>query len=246
VENGHLEGELLATRARILEAGHAERWRIERDLHDRAQQRLVALRIHLSLAGERLDRSEERAMLERLGDEVDDAIDELRTVAHGIYPQILAQYGVGAALAAVARRSAMPTGIQDAGRGRHSQAVETSSGGCSARRGRPWRHSFTDRPRGRHGRDGVRSSAPRAATCWANWRSNSGQQTGSSDGGLRGRRRRRQPGPSPPGPASSPSAPPHLKTRQTISTTLNCHATIAASTAKTVIPPEERSASATM
>jgi signal transduction histidine kinase len=126
VENGNLEGELRASRARMLEAGHAERRRIERDLHDSAQQRLVALRIHLTLAGERLDRSDERAMLERLGAEVDDAIDELRTVARGIYPQALADHGVGAALAAVARRSAMPVGVRDAWLGRHSEAVETT------------------------------------------------------------------------------------------------------------------------
>jgi signal transduction histidine kinase len=104
VENGHLEGELRASRARIVEAGIAERRRIERDLHDSAQQRLVALRIRLSLAGELLDRSDERAMLERFGVEVDEAIDELRNVAHGIYPQVLAQ-GVQAALAAGGRRT---------------------------------------------------------------------------------------------------------------------------------------------
>jgi signal transduction histidine kinase len=124
VENGHLEGELRASRTRILEAGHAERRRIERDLHDSAQQRLVALRIHLELTGERLDQSEERAMLERLGTEVDEAIDELRAVAHGIYPQILAQAGVGAALAAVTRSSASPVRIRDAGLGRHPEAIE--------------------------------------------------------------------------------------------------------------------------
>jgi signal transduction histidine kinase len=59
VENGALEGELRASHARILEAGVAERQRIERDLHDSAQQRLVALRIHLTLAGEQLERSDE-------------------------------------------------------------------------------------------------------------------------------------------------------------------------------------------
>jgi signal transduction histidine kinase len=124
VENGHLEGELIASRARILEAGHAERRRIERDLHDSAQQRLVALRIHLALTGEQLDRSEERGMLERLGAEVDQAIDELRAVAQGVYPQILAQGGVGPALASVARGSAIPVSIRDAGVGRHSEGIE--------------------------------------------------------------------------------------------------------------------------
>ena len=124
VENGHLEGELLASRARIVEAGDAARRRIERDLHDSAQQRLVALRIHLTLTGAQLHRSEERAILERLGDEVEEVIDELRAVAHGIYPQVLADRGVGAALAAVARRSAIPVNVLDAGIGRHAEATE--------------------------------------------------------------------------------------------------------------------------
>jgi len=124
VENGHLEGELLASRARIVEAGDAARRRIERDLHDSAQQRLVALRIHLTLTGAQLHRSEERAILERLGDEVEEVIDELRAVAHGIYPQVLADRGVGAALAAVARRSAIPVTVLDAGIGRHAEATE--------------------------------------------------------------------------------------------------------------------------
>jgi signal transduction histidine kinase len=126
VENGDLEGKLRASRTRILEAGHAERRRIERDLHDSTQQRLVSLRIHLTLAGERLERQDEQAMLERLGADVDDAIDELRTVAHGIYSPVLAERGVGAALASVARHSAIGVRIQDGWLGRPSEAVETT------------------------------------------------------------------------------------------------------------------------
>jgi signal transduction histidine kinase len=126
VENGALEGELQASRARILEAGHAERRRIERDLHDSAQQRLVALRIQLALASEQLDRAQERAMLERLGSEVEQAIDELRDLARGVYPQLLGELGIGRALEAVARHSAMPVTITDDGLARHSQALETT------------------------------------------------------------------------------------------------------------------------
>ena len=84
----------------------------------------MALRIHLTLTGAQLHRSEERAILERLGDEVEEVIDELRAVAHGIYPQVLADRGVGAALAAVARRSAIPVTVLDAGIGRHAEATE--------------------------------------------------------------------------------------------------------------------------
>jgi signal transduction histidine kinase len=124
VENGHLEGELRASRARILEAGHAERRRIERDLHDSAQQRLVALRIHLSLTSEQVERVQERELLERLGVEVDETIDELRTLARGLYPQELARSGIASALHAVAGRSAIPVTIESAGLGRQSEAVE--------------------------------------------------------------------------------------------------------------------------
>jgi len=126
VENGALEGELRASRARILEAGHAERRRIERDLHDSAQQRLVALRIHLALMGERLEGAEEREMVASLGLEVDEAIEQLRDLARGLYPQLVGQLGLPAALGAVARRSAMPVRIRDEGLGRHPEALETT------------------------------------------------------------------------------------------------------------------------
>jgi signal transduction histidine kinase len=126
VENGALEGELRASRARILEAGNTERRRIERDLHDSTQQRLVSLRLHLTLTGEQLEGAEERAMLERLGSEVDVAIEELRTVAHGIYPPVLGDRGVGAALKAIARNSAIPIRVGDQWRSRYPEAIETT------------------------------------------------------------------------------------------------------------------------
>jgi signal transduction histidine kinase len=125
IENGALEGELRTSRARIVQAGDAERRRIERDLHDSAQQRLVALRIHLSAAGEQLA-ANDRALLEQLGTEVEHAIDDLRSVAHGIYPQVLADAGVGAALSAVARRSPVRTRIHDGWSGRRAEDVEAT------------------------------------------------------------------------------------------------------------------------
>jgi signal transduction histidine kinase len=158
VENGALEGELRASQARIVQAGDAERRRIERNLHDSAQQRLVALRIHLSAAGERLDRADERAMLERLGTEVEHAIDDLRTVAQGIYPQALIDGGVGAALTEVSRRSPLRTSVLDGWRGRHSEAVESTVYFCcleclqnAAKHGGPG-VSATVRLSERHGR----------------------------------------------------------------------------------------------
>jgi signal transduction histidine kinase len=126
VENGALEGELRASRARIVEAGDAERRRIERDLHDGAQQRLVALRMRLTLVGEQLGDGGEQAMLESLGTEVEQAIDELRDLARGVYPQVLGQAGLGAALAAAGRRSGLPVRIREHGVSRHPEAVETT------------------------------------------------------------------------------------------------------------------------
>ena len=126
VENGALEGELRDSRARILEAGHAERRRIERNLHDSAQQRLLALRVGLTLVEEQLDRSQDRALLERLGAEVDETIDELRDVAQGVYPQLLSYAGLGEALRAVSKRSAISAVVRDTGLSRHSEALETA------------------------------------------------------------------------------------------------------------------------
>jgi signal transduction histidine kinase len=126
IENGTLEGELHASRARILDAGHAERRRIERDLHDGAQQRLVALRIRLGLVGDQLERSPERAMIEQLGADVEETIDELRNLAHGVYPQLLDQFGLRVALDAVARRFVLPVAILDGEVARHSAAIETA------------------------------------------------------------------------------------------------------------------------
>jgi signal transduction histidine kinase len=124
VENGNLEGELRDSRARIVAAGDAERRRIERDLHDSAQQRLVALRVHLALASEELDGSEHQTLVARLGTEVDEALDELRSVATGVYPKILSDFGVAAALRSVSRRAAIPIALEDGWVRRHADEIE--------------------------------------------------------------------------------------------------------------------------
>jgi signal transduction histidine kinase len=127
IEQGHLERELRVSMARLVEAGDSERRRIQRDIHDSAQQRLVALRVHLGLAGELFaDRPEDRAVVERLGFEVDGALAELRTVAHGLYPPLLASRGVAEALRAVSRDGPLPVRISAQGFGRHSAAVEST------------------------------------------------------------------------------------------------------------------------
>jgi signal transduction histidine kinase len=124
VENGHLEGELRATRAQVAEAGNLERRRLERDLHDSTQQRLLALRIHLGIARDQLERPEDRARLERIGADLEGAIDDLRNVARGLYPQLLARYGIAEALASVADAGTMPVEIRDDGLARHGEGVE--------------------------------------------------------------------------------------------------------------------------
>jgi signal transduction histidine kinase len=123
VETGRLEGELRASQARALAAAAAERRRIGRDLHDSAQQRLVALRVHLSLAGEQLQ-PEEQPLVEQLERELDEALDELQSVARGIYPHVLAEHGVAAALRSAVRSAAIPVTITDDTRRRHSEAIE--------------------------------------------------------------------------------------------------------------------------
>jgi signal transduction histidine kinase len=102
------------SRARIARAADAERSRIERDLHDGAQQRLIALRIHLSMA-EDLDATDPRQWtetLKRLGAELDETLEELRALAHGVYPSLLSDRGLAEALRSVAAEAPLPVRIE--------------------------------------------------------------------------------------------------------------------------------------
>lgn len=107
--------ELHASRARIFSAGSEERRRIERDLHDSGQNRLVALRIKLELAADeaRAEGASEqlRARLEALGEEAQDALEAIRAIAHGIYPPLLATGGLLPALEAEAQGAARPAAV---------------------------------------------------------------------------------------------------------------------------------------
>lgn len=114
---------------RLVAAGDAERERIERDIHDGVQQRLTALRIHLALAAERFQArgdAEASAALEGFGDDVEQAIDELRDLAHGIYPALLTSDGLGAALTSVGRHAAQPVTVRAEGVSRCRPAVEAA------------------------------------------------------------------------------------------------------------------------
>lgn len=135
LENGRLETdltstmrELRASRARTVAAGDLERRKIERDLHDGAQQHLVALRVQLGLASELAETNPElaRARMSEFGEELEQILDELRRLAHGIYPSLLVDYGLVDALAAVARRASPPAKIDADGVGRYPHEIEAA------------------------------------------------------------------------------------------------------------------------
>jgi signal transduction histidine kinase len=118
--------EVRASRARIVEAGDLERRRVERDLHDGAQQRLISLSLELRVArnalGEDADPAVRRS-LERAADEATAALAELRDLALGIHPLILTESGLGAAVESLADRSTVDVTV-DVGPERYPAAVE--------------------------------------------------------------------------------------------------------------------------
>jgi signal transduction histidine kinase len=107
IANAEAQAELTASRARIVASADETRRRIERDLHDGAQQRLITLALKLRLArrGVPVEPDELAAELDDVASGLDDAIEELRELAHGIHPPILARGGLRPALKALARRS---------------------------------------------------------------------------------------------------------------------------------------------
>jgi signal transduction histidine kinase len=120
--------ELRASRQRLVTAQDGERRRIERNIHDGAQQQLVALAVQArmaeSIAGKDPDR--ERELLQQVQRGLQDALDDLRDLARGIYPPLLADQGLGAALEAQARRSAVPIAVEADGVVRYPQETEAA------------------------------------------------------------------------------------------------------------------------
>jgi signal transduction histidine kinase len=117
LENARLQAELLAqlgevraSRARIVSAGDAERRRIERDLHDGAQQRLLGIRLSLRLARGRLDgeSGDLDDLLTEAEAELAGTLEDLRALARGIHPAVLTEEGLSAAVEALARRASVP------------------------------------------------------------------------------------------------------------------------------------------
>jgi PAS domain S-box-containing protein len=120
--------QLASSRARLLEASDEARRKIERDLHDGAQQRLVSLALSLRLARAKLPAGADEAE-RRLTDaleELDHALEELRELARGIHPAVLTQHGLRRAIAVLAGRSTIPVDISDVTRERFAPAIEAA------------------------------------------------------------------------------------------------------------------------
>ena len=107
--------ELQASRARVVAAADAERRRIERDLHDGAQQHLTSVAVKLLLAAQLVGQDPAVAsLLAEIGAEVRDTAQELRSLTHGIYPPLLREQGLASALSAAASHSPLPARVQAA------------------------------------------------------------------------------------------------------------------------------------
>jgi signal transduction histidine kinase len=120
--------DLEESRRRIAEAADVERARIERDLHDGAQQRLIGLRIRLGLAEERIETDPAAGieMVRELGFEAEAALDELRALASGVYPAVLIDRGVADALRSLAALAPEPVHVAAAGVTRHAVEIESA------------------------------------------------------------------------------------------------------------------------
>jgi signal transduction histidine kinase len=137
VENERLQAEVLAeldelrrSRARIVERGDRERQRLERNLHDGAQQHLLALFYDLRLARASGDADDDAELTELVETAVDDAraaLEELRELAHGIYPAILAEAGLGPALETLADGASLPVELKTMPEERQPLSVEAAA-----------------------------------------------------------------------------------------------------------------------
>jgi signal transduction histidine kinase len=129
VSNAESQAELRASRARVVAAADETRRQIERNLHDGAQQRLVALALGLRVAREAVppEFGELRRELDRVAAGLTAVIEELREFARGIHPAILTKGGLGPALRALARRSAVPAQVDVRTEGRLPEAMEAGA-----------------------------------------------------------------------------------------------------------------------
>jgi signal transduction histidine kinase len=133
LRNVRLIEDLRASRQRLVAAQDEERRKIERDLHDGAQQQLVALTVQLKLAETMLTRDPAKGveLLDGLQGTAGDALEDLRQLARGIYPPLLADKGLVAALSSQTQRAAIPTTVDGDGVGRYTRDVESAVYFCS-------------------------------------------------------------------------------------------------------------------
>ena len=127
--NAEAREQLTASRARIVEAGDAERRRLERNLHDGAQQRLVSLSLQLRIAESRLAEDPEGAakLIAEAGDELALGLEELRELARGIHPAILTDHGLTPAVEALATRATLPVEVNGLPPERLSESIEAAA-----------------------------------------------------------------------------------------------------------------------
>jgi signal transduction histidine kinase len=135
LENERLEAELRArldelrgSRQRVIDAGQVERERLERDLHDGAQQRLIALSLELGRLGRRVEAdADTHTRLERARREVAMSLEELRAVAHGLHPAVVSGHGLAVALESLAARAAVPVRLAVELDGRLPERLEVAA-----------------------------------------------------------------------------------------------------------------------
>jgi signal transduction histidine kinase len=132
LRNARLIEELRASRVRLVAAQDVERRRIERNLHDGAQQQLVALAVNLKLLARVVDAPPEASeMIQRLQTDTTDALENLRDLARGIYPPLLAERGLVAALGSQATKASLPVTVEGDGVGRYQQETEAALYFCA-------------------------------------------------------------------------------------------------------------------
>jgi signal transduction histidine kinase len=128
IANAEARDQLAASRARVVNAGDEARRRIERNLHDGAQQRLVSLALTVRLAERRLGSDSDAAqVLAQVAAELASTLEELRELAHGIHPAVLTSRGLGAALETLAGRAPVPVELLAVPHERPPEAVEATA-----------------------------------------------------------------------------------------------------------------------
>lgn len=131
LRNVRLIEELRASRQRLVTAQDEERRKLERNIHDGVQQQLVALNVQLGLLGRVAGPGQAANIAGQLQGRATEALEDLRDLARGIYPPLLADQGLAAAVEAQARKAAIPVTVETEGVGRYDRAVESTVYFCT-------------------------------------------------------------------------------------------------------------------